>query len=114
MADCKRLTFLYICDLIHHMLDKTDKRDRARLFRTRLGEAMRDRDTSQSALARAIGVDRSTISQLLKGEGARLPNAQRAVIAGAGHMVPVTHSRQVAGEILRFLPGVPEVPGVPG
>ena len=76
MADCKRLTFLYICDLINHMLDKTDKRDRARLFRTRLGEAMRDRDISQSALARAIGVDRSTISQLLKGEGARLPNAQ--------------------------------------
>ena len=31
---------------------------------------------SQSGLARAIGVDRSTVSQLLKDEGARLPNAQ--------------------------------------
>ncbi len=58
------------------MMNKTDKRDRAILFRTRLGEAMRERDTSQSALARAVGVDRSTISQLLKGAGARLPNAQ--------------------------------------
>ena len=31
---------------------------------------------SQSALARAIGVDRSTVSQLLSDEGARLPNGQ--------------------------------------
>ncbi len=31
---------------------------------------------SQSALARGVGVDRSTVSQLLKGTGARLPNAQ--------------------------------------
>ncbi|WP_371224380.1 helix-turn-helix domain-containing protein [Roseovarius sp. 2305UL8-3] len=58
------------------MMDKTDKRDRSHLFRTRLGEAMRDRGTSQSALARSVGVDRSTISQLLKGDTARLPNAQ--------------------------------------
>jgi len=58
------------------MMDKTDKRDRATLFRTRLGEAMRERGTSQSALARSVDVDRSTISQLLKGDGARLPNAQ--------------------------------------
>lgn len=31
---------------------------------------------SQSGLAREVGVDRSTISQLLTGQGARLPNAQ--------------------------------------
>lgn len=36
---------------------------------------MQDRGLSQSALARRIGVDRSTISQLLAGDGARLPNA---------------------------------------
>lgn len=36
---------------------------------------MDDARFSQSALARAIGVDRSTISQLLRGGGARLPNA---------------------------------------
>ncbi len=58
------------------MRDKTDKRERATLFRGRLSEAMRDRGQTQSALARAIGVDRSTISQLIKGDGARLPNAQ--------------------------------------
>ncbi|MFN3972578.1 MAG: helix-turn-helix domain-containing protein [Gemmobacter sp.] len=54
-----------------------DKRDRAVLFRTRLAEAMAARGLSQSALARACGVDRSTISQLLA-PGKRMPNADLA------------------------------------
>ncbi|MCV2890585.1 helix-turn-helix domain-containing protein [Ruegeria aquimaris] len=57
------------------MWEKMDKRDRAAQFRIRLGRAMEQRQTSQSALARQVGVDRSTISQLLSGDGARLPNA---------------------------------------
>jgi transcriptional regulator with XRE-family HTH domain len=57
------------------MTDIIDKRVRAEQFRTRLDRAMRQAQMTQSALARAISVDRSTISQLLKGEGARLPNA---------------------------------------
>lgn len=56
------------------MVDKIDKRLRADHFRTRLSRAMRDTGATQSALAREIGVDRSTISQLLSGDGARLPN----------------------------------------
>jgi transcriptional regulator with XRE-family HTH domain len=55
-----------------------DKRDRAALFRQRLAEAMTERGRSQSALARDVGVDRSTISQLLAADAARLPNAQLA------------------------------------
>ncbi len=58
------------------MREIIDKRLRASQFRQRLATAMRDKDTSQSHLARVVGVDRSTISQLLKGTGARLPNAQ--------------------------------------
>ncbi|KGM48414.1 helix-turn-helix domain-containing protein [Pseudooceanicola atlanticus] len=58
------------------MSDVIDKRVRARQFRARLSQAMRAEGVSQSALARAVGVDRSTISQLLTGDGARLPNAQ--------------------------------------
>lgn len=58
------------------MITKTDKRDRAQLFRERLNQAMRHTETTQSGLARAAGVDRSTVSQLLKDDGARLPNAQ--------------------------------------
>lgn len=57
------------------MMNRIDKRDRAALFRTRLATAMEGQ--SQSALARAAGVDRSTISALLA-DGTRLPNAQLA------------------------------------
>lgn len=58
------------------MVIKIDKRDRAQLFRDRLGTAMAQAGVTQSALARDAGVDRSTLSQLLKDKGARLPNAQ--------------------------------------
>jgi transcriptional regulator with XRE-family HTH domain len=54
-----------------------DKRDRSALFRARLAEAMADKGMSRAALARAAGVDRSTLSQLLS-PGTRLPNAQLA------------------------------------
>jgi pimeloyl-ACP methyl ester carboxylesterase len=33
----------------------------------------------------------------------RLSHAERAVIAGAGHMAPITHAKQVSAEVLRFL-----------
>lgn len=62
--------------LYHHMSNNIDKRDRAALFRSRLQEALALSGQNQSTLARAAGVDRSTISQLLKGAGARMPNAQ--------------------------------------
>ena len=58
------------------MSEKIDKRDRAALFRSRLLQGLAERGLSQSELARSVGVDRSTISQLLRGAGARLPNAQ--------------------------------------
>lgn len=58
------------------MVIKIDKRDRAQLFRERLQAAMAQNTTTQSALSRRTGVDRSTLSQLLKDQGARLPNAQ--------------------------------------
>jgi transcriptional regulator with XRE-family HTH domain len=58
------------------MVTKIDKRDRAQMFRDRLQIAMLRANVTQSALARAAGVDRSTLSQLLKDQGARLPNAQ--------------------------------------
>ena len=53
-----------------------DKRDRSAQFRTRLAQAIADRGFNQASLARATGVDRSTISQLLAVGAARLPNAQ--------------------------------------
>jgi len=59
------------------MRARIDKRDRAELFRARLAEAMADKGMTRAALAREVGVDRSTLSQLLS-PGTRLPNAQLA------------------------------------
>lgn len=58
------------------MVINIDKRDRATLFRERLAKAMALAGSNQSQLARETGVNRSTLSQLLKDQGARLPNAQ--------------------------------------
>ena len=65
------------------MFELRDKRDLSVLFRERLQQALGDSGMSRSALARAVGVDRSTISQLLSDSGARMPNAQ-VVAACAG------------------------------
>jgi transcriptional regulator with XRE-family HTH domain len=67
---------------------KIDKRDRALLFRRRLASAMQSKGASRAELSRLIGVDRSTISQLLSAEGARLPNAQ--VVAECAAALGVT------------------------
>ncbi len=64
------------------MVSQMDKRDRAVMFRARLAESMAERGMNRSDLARATGVDRSTISQLL-GDGTRLPNAQLAADCAA-------------------------------
>ncbi|RKT35139.1 helix-turn-helix protein [Roseovarius halotolerans] len=98
------------------MSQKTDKRLRADLFRTRLAEALRERGTNQSALARAVGVDRSTISQLLKGTGARLPNAQvvgecaRALGVSADWLLGLTDRPETAADILANTMSLTEAP----
>ncbi|WP_316633477.1 helix-turn-helix domain-containing protein [Roseivivax sediminis] len=55
-----------------------DKRQRAALFRERLTEALEVAGSNRSALARAAGVNRSTVSQLLDEGAARMPNAHLA------------------------------------
>src|SRR6056297_3865255 len=55
-----------------------DKRDRADVFRSRLTQQLEASGTTRSALARACGVDRSTIAQLLAEGEARMPNAHLA------------------------------------
>jgi len=65
-----------------------DKRIRSQVFQERLSQAIGERGESQSGLARKIGVDRSTISQLLTHTGARLPNAQ--VVAECAHALHVS------------------------
>jgi len=67
------------------MVQISDKRDRAHLFRDRLTAAIDQHGETQSGLARAIAVDRSTVSQLLTNHGARLPNAH-IVASCAAHL----------------------------
>lgn len=75
--------FLNICYYNHLMPRTVDKRTRANQLRQRLSLAMAERELTQSALARMIGVDRSTVSQLLETGSARLPNAQVAAECAA-------------------------------
>jgi transcriptional regulator with XRE-family HTH domain len=85
------------------MLTNTDKRDRAPLFRARLAEAMETAGMNRSALARAVGADRSTVSALLSDEAARLPSAQLAANCAAALEVS-----------LDWLMGLTERPERPG
>lgn len=55
-----------------------NKRDRARVFRERFDAAIRASNSSRSALARATGFDRSTLTQILNSDDARLPNVHLA------------------------------------
>ncbi|QGX97393.1 alpha/beta hydrolase [Roseovarius faecimaris] len=43
------------------------------------------------------------IEAIHDGLAARIAQAERAVVVGAGHMVPITHAGQVSREVLRFL-----------
>ena len=55
-----------------------DRRDTAKRFRERLHEAMESGRVNRSTLAARIGIDRSTLSQLLSPEADRLPRADTA------------------------------------
>lgn len=66
------------------MREIIDKRDLAAGLRDRLSQIMADGGETQSGLARAIGVDRSTVSQLLTDAGGRMPGAH-LVAAAARH-----------------------------
>ncbi|OKL45561.1 transcriptional regulator [Pseudovibrio exalbescens] len=89
------------------MTYKMDKRERAARFRNRLQQALENSRMSQSALAKTIGVERSTISQLLNGQDARLPNAHvvgecAAVLnVSADWLLGLTDMPQQAGDLLR-------------
>lgn len=57
------------------MTEMITKLTRAQEFRIRLGQALQASGLSQSALARAVGSDRSTLSQILSDDGTRMPSA---------------------------------------
>ena len=82
---------------------KIDKRDRASLFRERLLSAMTLAGASRAGIARTTGVNRSTISQVLEAEAARLPSAQLTA--------DLAQELGVSTDWLLGLPDRPERPG---
>lgn len=88
------------------MLEKIDKRSVAQLFRDRLTAAMTLAGLNQAQLARAIGVDRSTVSQILQGSGARLPNVHLAAAAArhlgvsADWLLGLSEHREMAADLV--------------
>ncbi len=98
------------------MTDNIDKRIRSEQFRRRLSQALNLSGMSQSALARHIDVDRSTISQLLSGDGARLPNAHvvgscaAALGVSADWLLSLSDRPESAAELLALSLSLSEAP----
>lgn len=76
------------------------------MFRERLSDALRSREMNRSDLARAAGLDRSTVSQLLSEDAPRLPNGQAlaaiatALSVSADWLLGLSTHRGAAAEIL--------------
>nr|WP_093362083.1 helix-turn-helix transcriptional regulator [Tropicimonas isoalkanivorans] len=83
-----------------------DKRDRAEIFRTRLSAQMAVAGLNRSSLARATGVDRSTVAQMLEKGAARLPNAHlaaecaRALGVSSDWLLGLTDRPERPGDVL--------------
>ena len=98
------------------MQSPIDKRDRARLFRDRLASAMAMAGRSQASLARAVGVDRSTLSQLLMADSTRLPNAQvvaecaSALGVSCDWLLGLSDRRESAAELIAAAMTMTEAP----
>lgn len=66
-----------------------DRRETVEIFRQRLGEVIARSGLSRSAFAAQLGLDRSTLSQLLSAENVRLPRADTVVAIAATQQVSV-------------------------
>lgn len=66
-----------------------DRRDVSDVFRTRLARLLERSGKRQAPFAAEVGIDRSALSQLLTGAGARLPRADTLVAMAQAHQVSV-------------------------
>ena len=65
------------------------RKETVEIFRERLGEMIRRSGLRRSAFARRIGIDRSTLTQLLASENDRLPRADTIAAMAADQQVSV-------------------------
>ncbi len=88
------------------MLENSDKRARATLFRERLLAALTTSNLSRAALARAVHVDRSTITQMLAEGNGRVPGGHvvalcaQALDVSADWLLGLTDRPEQAGKLL--------------
>jgi len=88
------------------MIEISDKRDRADLFRDRLMQALTRSGLSRAALARAVGVDRSTVTQMLAEGEVRMPGGHvvaacaTALDVSADWLLGLTDRPEQAGRLL--------------
>ena len=66
-----------------------DRRELLRVFRDRLSEAMARSGLTQAALARRVGIDRSTLAQFLSSDNKRLPRADTLAALASHQQVSV-------------------------
>ena len=85
-----------------------DRRDFLDTFRSRLAQVITDSGMSRSAFARSVGVDRSTLSQLLSQDNDRLPRVESLVAiasarrVGLDWLLGLTHDEgQIGADIIR-------------
>lgn len=89
-----------------------DKRFTVQLFRERLEQAMERAGTTRAGLARRIGVDRSTLSQILSPETVRLPRADTvaamavALQVSLDWLLGLTEGNQLGADILERAPEI--------
>lgn len=100
------------------MSERIDKRARAAQFQTRLAQGLAHAALSQAELARQIGADRSTVSQLLSGHVPRLPNGQlvaevaRALGVSTDWLLGLSDRRETAATLTAPALDMPEAPRV--
>jgi transcriptional regulator with XRE-family HTH domain len=88
------------------MLEMSDKRRVAATFRERLAGALTASDLSRAGLARAVGVDRSTITQMLAEGETRMPGGHvvaacaQALDVSADWLLGLTDRPEQAGALL--------------
>ena len=82
------------------------RRERILLFRSRLGQAMERNRLNQAELARAAGIDRSTLAQLLNEQGLRMPSGHtiadlaNVLKVSADWLLGLTSQAQPVAEVL--------------
>lgn len=83
-----------------------DRREVAEIFRSRLSEAMQRSEMTRTALARKVGIDRSTLSLLLSDDMDRLPRADTvAALASTlqislDWLLGLSHEARIGADIL--------------